>query len=68
MSDLRSMSKVRRWKNGEIFYAENDFIRMAYTVTTDQTKLGTIGIQDDIFVEYINEQQAKLWEVECRQS
>lgn len=57
---------VKRWKEGDIYFAENTFLKMAYAVTHDKAKVGTIGIKDDIFVELISEHQGRLWEAECR--
>lgn len=57
---------VKRWKDGKIYWAENSFLKMAYAVTHDRAKLGTVGIENDLFVEYISEQQGKLWDASCQ--
>jgi len=55
---------VRRWKTGDILHAENDILRMAYVVTRDPEKVGTLGWHgpDQICVEYISPQSGSLWE------
>lgn len=61
--DMRAMfGPVKRWKTGNVYWAENDFLKMAYAVTHEPDKLGTVGIQDEIFVEYISETQSRLWD------
>lgn len=53
---------LKRWKDGDVYFAKNSFVTMAYAVTHDRAKLGTVGVQDDIFVEFISEHQARLWD------
>ncbi len=46
---------IRRWQDGDVHYAENDFIRLAFVYTDDITQLGTGGWHgpDKIWVEYV---------------
>lgn len=54
---------VKRWKDGDVLWAENDILLMAYVVTDDFAKVGTIGLHDNrIYVEFINADQAKAWD------
>ena len=52
----------RKWKEGDILYAENEVVRMAYVVTDDLTKLGQMGWHKDICVEYISPETGALWQ------
>lgn len=56
--------KVRRWKDGDILYAENDAVLMAHVVTDDLTKLGQLAWHgpNKICVEYVSPKTASLWE------
>jgi hypothetical protein len=56
--------EVRRWKEGDVLWAENDFIRMAYAVTDDTDLVGSIGLHgpDQLCVEYISPTTAALWQ------
>jgi hypothetical protein len=65
MSDF---GPVRRWREGDVLFAENDWISAAYVATDDPEKLtgwrmgwhpydGT-----EICVEYITPEQAKAWD------
>ena len=59
---LKSLGEPpRKWREGDILYAENDWVRMAFVVTDDLTKLGQMGWHNDICVEYISADTAKLW-------
>lgn len=55
---------VRRWKEGDILYAENDLATMAYVETNDISKVGTGGFHGpkEIWVEYIGPRTAALWQ------
>lgn len=53
---------VRRWRDGDVLWAENGFVTMAYVVTDKLRDVGTLGVHGDLFVEYISAQQAKLWD------
>lgn len=54
---------VRRWKDGGILYAQNDFVRLAYVVTDDLGKIGKLGYgPKETIVEYISPKVASLWE------
>lgn len=35
---------VRRWKEGDILFAENDWISGAFVVTDDREKIGQLGL------------------------
>lgn len=68
MTDGFDLGPVRRWKEGDILYAENDFVRMAYVVTDDHEKLSgwRLGLHPygdtEICVGYITHDQAKAWD------
>jgi hypothetical protein len=55
---------VKRWKTGDILWAENDFVRGVYVVASDPRKVGTLGFHgpDEICVEFISEDQGHLWD------
>jgi hypothetical protein len=50
------LGPVRHWQDGDIHYAENDFIRLAWVVTDDPAKVGTFGWHGpgQIGVEYVD--------------
>lgn len=56
--------KVYRWRVGDIFFAKNDWISMAYAVTDDPAKVGTVGLHgpEEMCVEFIGADKAKLWD------
>lgn len=54
---------IKRWKDGDLLWAENDWVKMAYAVSGDPAKIGNIGIVGDTYVEFITEKQARLWDV-----
>lgn len=63
----KAMGPVRRWREGNILFAENDFIRGAYMVIDDQAKFeGLFGMGFEgprqICVEYITAEVGKLWD------
>lgn len=67
--DMKAMfGPVKRWKEGDIYFAENSFLRMAYAVTHDRAKLGTVGIVNDIFVELISADQGRRWDAVINQA
>lgn len=49
------LGPVRRWLDGDILYAENDFIRLAWACTGDPAKIGRFGWHGpkQIGVEYV---------------
>lgn len=55
--------KVRRWKDGDRLWAENDWVRGVYVVTAEPDKVGSIGLHgpDQMCVEFISEDKALLW-------
>jgi hypothetical protein len=57
---------TRRWKDGDVLWAENDFCRIAYVPTDDPAKLAgwRMGLHgpEKLCVSYITLDQAKLWE------
>lgn len=54
---------VHRWTEGDVLKASNDWISMAYVVTDDSEKVGSLGLHepDQLCVEYISPAQAALW-------
>ena len=56
--------EVRRWKEGDILWAENDIIRMCYVVAENDSMVGHEGWHgpQQIWVEYISPDMAKAWE------
>lgn len=58
------LGPVKRWKDGDILHAENDFISGAFVVTDDQSKIGELCFHGprELCVEYINAKTAKLWD------
>lgn len=58
--------KVCRRKDGDILYASNEWVSMAYVVADDPRKIGHMGWHgpDEICVEYITPEQGKLWDVQ----
>ncbi len=61
--ECESIGGVRRWKDGDILYAENDWLLMAYVVTDDVSKLDALKIHgpDEVFVQLISADQAEPW-------
>jgi hypothetical protein len=55
---------VRRWKEGDILWASNDWIGGAYVVTDDPREVGHMAWHGpkEICVEYITAEQGKLWD------
>lgn len=58
MTDLELvdyLGPVRRWQEGDIRYAENDWIRLAWVETDDPAMVGKFGFHgpDQIGVEYM---------------
>lgn len=62
-----NLGPVRRWKEGNVLFAENDFIKMAYAVTKVPEKIGTLGWygkgQNAICVEFISESVSHAWSI-----
>lgn len=56
--------KVYRRRDGDILYASNSWVSMAYVVSADPRKIGHMGWHgtDEICVEYITPEQGKLWD------
>jgi hypothetical protein len=57
---------VRRWKEGDVLFAETYFARMAFVETDDPDKIGTVGWHragrdDQVHVEYIDAKAAEPW-------
>lgn len=54
---------VKRWQEGNILWASNDFITMAYVEADDPRKVGHLGWEgpDEICVQYIGPKEAALW-------
>lgn len=59
----RAFGPTRRWRDGDILHAENDFISGAYVVTDDKSKVGELGFHGprELCVEYISPEAAKVW-------
>jgi hypothetical protein len=57
---------VRRWKEGDILFAANDLLTMAYVATDDPEKLSgwATGLHcpDQMCVSYISHEQARAWD------
>lgn len=55
MTKKLDLGPVKRWRDGDIIFVENDWIRMAYVETDDPSKVGTLGLHgpDRMCVEYI---------------
>lgn len=55
---------VRRWREGDILYAENDWLRMAFVATDDESKWGKPDWYGpkQIGIEYIPIETAKRWD------
>ena len=55
------LGPVMRWMNGDIYVAENDFVRLAWAATDDPEQVGKFGWHgpQQIGVEYISREQAK---------
>ena len=55
MKQELDMGPVHRWQEGDIMYAENDFILLTWVYTDDPSKVGTFGWHgpNQIYVEYI---------------
>jgi hypothetical protein len=53
---------IRRWRDGERLYAENDLVTMVYVVTEDVSKHG-LGLhgEDQMCVIYIPRVAAAPW-------
>jgi hypothetical protein len=64
LANLRG--KPRYWKKGELYWFADQLVTMAYAVTTDQAKVGTIGIVNDTFVEFLSEGQRAFWDAACQ--
>jgi hypothetical protein len=64
IANLRGKSKY--WKEGELYWFANQLVTMAYAITDDASKVGTIGIVNDTFVEFISEGQRELWDAACQ--
>lgn len=54
---------IRRWKEGDILWLENELAIIAYAVTDDPEKIGSLGLHgpDEMCVQYISIEQAKPW-------
>jgi hypothetical protein len=65
MSD-KWFGPVKRWKVGNVLYAQNDFCKLAYVITDDPLKVGTLGRSDEtenaVIVQFISAEQGKLWD------
>lgn len=55
--------KVIRWRDGERYYAKNDFVTLVYVVTDDPEKMRRLGLHGDdkIVVEFIDQAAADRW-------
>ena len=57
---------VRRWRIGDVYYAKNNLVTMAYMINSDHASAGAIGTSgpgdDAVFVQYITTDQSKLWD------
>lgn len=57
--------ETRRWKDGEILWAENDIMTAAYVATDDEHMIGTVGWHHhgvtEIWVEYVSRDHAHSW-------
>ena len=60
----RVFGNVRRWRDGERLWAENDWVTMVYVVTDDTELVGSVGLhgEDQMCVEFISPQTAELWD------
>lgn len=58
------LGPVRLWKEGDILFADNDILLMAYAVADDQHPAGTEGWRgpEQIWVGYITPEKAKAWD------
>lgn len=58
------LGPVERWKDGDVLFAENDAVTMAYAVTADPQKVGSSGWHGskEIRVEYITPEAGALWD------
>lgn len=58
---------TRRWREGDILFAENDWVKTADVVSDDPKKLGGLGLglhpygDSQMCVGYITAEQAKAW-------
>lgn len=65
-----SLGVTRRWREGDILFAENDWISGAFVVTDDPEKMRGLGLgwhpykDTQICVEYITAEQAKAWQAQ----
>jgi len=55
---------VRRWKEGDIYFAENDWMRLAWAATDDPKMIGMCGWHGprEIMVEYCSRETADKFE------
>lgn len=53
---------TRRWKDGDILYAENGFVRIACVVATHPSMVGSMGWEQGVMVDYVSPEVAKLWD------
>lgn len=68
--DPLGLGAVRRWKTGDILWAENELLRMAYVVTDNPTLVGTFawhphkdGVANNaVGVEYISRETGAAWD------
>jgi hypothetical protein len=62
---IPELGPVRRWREGDILMAANDWISTACVVTTDPKKIGTHGLHPfrntQMFVEFVAPHQAAAW-------
>lgn len=66
MSIDQPFGPVRRWREGDRYYAENDFVRMVYVVADDPEKAGNFGRlglhgPDQMCVEFVTADVVKNW-------
>jgi hypothetical protein len=62
MFDDDFLGPVRRWREGDSYYAENDVVRIAWVYTDDPAKVGTFGWHgpQQIGVEYVARPKIKI--------
>ena len=55
--------RARRWKDGDVLFAESVWVRLAFIVSDDPEKIGTKGWHGDppFCVEYIDAKAAEPW-------
>ena len=66
MNDRAWMGKVERWRIGDIYYASNDFVTLAWAIddakaNESATRVG-IGPDGETIVGFMTAEQAKAWD------